>query len=242
MTRAPLVGLVGRRKIGSQIIGQPEVLGHIDIELFYRDYARGVIEAGGFAVNLPLDSDPAEAVSRCDGIVLSGGADIDPARYGHEPETDMFPPEQVRDSFEMAILDAASSLGTPVLGICRGLQMANVHGGGTLHQHNAMHSRFDVLPDTQVHEVAVTAGSTLGSVYGESRSVNSLHHQTVDEVAPDYRVTARSDDGTVEGLEHKSLPIIAVQWHPEMMQTRATDPVFAWLVEAATKFAPSRDA
>jgi putative glutamine amidotransferase len=63
----------------------------------------------------------------------------------------------------------------------------------------------------------------------------------VEEVAADYRVPARSDDGTVEGLEHKSLPIIAVQWHPEMMETRATDPVFAWLVEAATMFAASRN-
>lgn len=237
-----MIGLVGRRKNGSQIVGQPDALANIEVELFYRDYARGVIAAGGFAVNLPLDSDPAEAVARCDGILLSGGADIDPTLYGREPETDLFPPESVRDSFEMAILDAASSLGTPVLGICRGLQMANVHGGGTLHQHNDPHARFDVLPDTQVHEVAVTPGSALGSLYGESREVNSLHHQMVDEVAPDYRVTARSNDGTVEGLEHVVLPIVAVQWHPEMMRTRDSDPVFTWLVEAATTFAASRHA
>ncbi len=240
MTRAPLIGLVGRRKTGSQIVGQPEALHAIEVELFYRDYARGVIEAGGFAVNLPLDSDPAEAAARCDGILLSGGTDIDPALYGHEPETDMFPPEPERDVFEMAIMDAAGALGTPVLGICRGLQVANVHGGGTLHQHNAAHSRFDVVPHTEAHEVAIEAGSTLGSLYGDSRSVNSLHHQTVDEVGPDYRVTARSDDDIVEGIEHSTLPIVAVQWHPEMMTSRQGDPVFAWLVEAATKFAASR--
>jgi len=242
MTRAPLIGLVGRRKAGSQIVGQPEALHAIEVELFYRDYARGVIEAGGFAVNLPLDSDPAEAVSRCDGILLSGGADIDPLLYGHQPETDLFPPEPVRDTFETAIMDAASASGTPVLGICRGLQMANVHGGGTLHQHNEAHSRFDVVPETEAHEIALTPGSTLASLYGGTHSVNSLHHQTVAEVGADYTVTARSEDGVVEGIEHDSLPIVAVQWHPEMMKSRQGDPVFSWLVEAATKFAASRAA
>lgn len=236
MTSAPLIGLCGRRKLGSQIIGQPESLHGIEVELFYRDYARGIIEAGGFAVNLPLDLDPATAVERCDGILLSGGADIDPTRYGQEAETDLFPPEIARDDFELALMDAAAKRGTPVLGICRGLQIINVHGGGTLNQHVEPHARFDVVPHTEAHEIELAADSTLGSLYGDRRSVNSLHHQTVAEVAPAYRVTARSDDGVVEGLEHKELPIVSVQWHPEMMSSRSGDPVFGWLVEAALRF------
>ena len=79
-----------------------------------------------------------------------------------------------------------------------------------------------------------------GGLYGPTRDVNSLHHQTVDQVAAGYRVTARGADGGVEGLEHAELPIIAVQWHPEMMAGRDNDPVFGWLVEAAKLYAASR--
>lgn len=229
----PLIGLVGRRKKGSQIAGMPDILAGLDIDMYFADYGRAVQEAGGLPILLPVDIDPAEYIGRLDGLVMTGGTDIAPARYGHEPDADLIAPEAERDALELALMDLAVERRLPVLGICRGLQLANVHGGGTLHQHVPPHSRFDVAPHTEVHSVEFAAGSVLAGVYGERRDVNSLHHQTVAEVAHDYLVTARGDDGTVEGLEHRTLPIVSVQWHPEMMTGRSTDPIFGWLVEAA---------
>lgn len=233
-TRRPLIGLSGRRKTGADVIGTPEVLLGLEADWYYADYARGVYEAGGLPVNLPLDVDPAMFADHLDGILLSGGADVDPANYNTAPATDLFPPEPQRDSFELGLLDAAAANELPVLGICRGLQLINVHNGGTLHQHVPEHSRFDVDPQTLAHDVQFTKGSQLGALYGESLSVNSLHHQTVDVLGDGLVVTA-SHDGSPEGLEHSTLPIVAVQWHPEMLPTRTQDPVFGWLVEAARR-------
>ena len=101
------------------------------------------------------------------------------------------------------------------------------------------HSRLDVAVTTLVHEVAIEPDSRLGEWYGATHRVNSLHHQAVDALAPGYRVTARADDGTVEGIELPGHDVVAVQWHPEMLTTNTTDPAFAWLVERATAFAGS---
>ena len=130
-------------------------------------------------------------------------------------------------------MDLAVERCVPVLGICRGLQIMNVHGGGTLHQDVPSHSRYDIPPESLVDTITFEPGTVLGSVYAAAREVNSLHHQTVDVVAPGYVVSARAADGTVEGLEHASLPIVSVQWHPEMMTSRDVDPIFGWLIEAA---------
>jgi len=230
----PLIGLTGRRKTAGQIVGTPDTLHHLEGDWFYADYARGILDAGGLPVNLPLDADPSLYADRLDGILLSGGADIAPNRYGAASETDDFPPEPSRDEFEWQLFMAAQERALPVLGICRGLQMVNVATGGTLHQHVPEHAAFDQSPATLHHGLRVEADSVLGSIYGTSHSVNSLHHQTVDKVGNGLRVTARSSDATVEGLEHESLPIVAVQWHPEMLPTRSTDPIFTWLVEAAS--------
>ena len=184
-------------------------------------------------MNLPVDADPRELVDRLDGVVLSGGADIGTERYGHEPQTDLFPPEARRDDFELALLDRAVERSLPVLGICRGLQLINVHAGGTLNQDVPPHSRFDVAPDTEVHPVEFVEGSILHNLYGDTRKVNSLHHQTVRDLAPGLRVTGRADD-TIEALESDDGCLVGVQWHPEMMRSRDNDPIFRWLVEAAS--------
>jgi len=233
VTPRPLIGLPGRRKLGRQIDEFPEALHGVELDLYFADYSRGVLEAGGLPVHLPVDADPAELAEHLDGVVLTGGADLDPALYGAEPETDLFPPEPRRDTFELALIDRAMALELPVLGICRGLQMLNVRAGGTLHQHVPVHSRFDLVPDTEVHQVVTEPGTRLAELYGEALTVNSLHHQTVDQVGGGLAVAARADDGTVEGLEIPGLDVIAVQWHPEMMRGRSGDPVFAWIVERA---------
>lgn len=234
MTDRPLIGLTGRRKTGADVMGTPKELQVLEADWFYADYARGVLAAGGLPVNLPLDADPALYMDRLDGILLSGGADIDPGRYGAPPETNDFPPELGRDAYEFTLLGHAAEAQLPVLGICRGLQLINVFAGGSLNQHIPDHARFNSPPNQHAHAVHLAEGSTLRRLYGnDTMTVNSLHHQTVDQLGSGLAVAAQDPDGSVEGIEHQSLPILGVQWHPEMQDTRDTDPVFAWIVEQA---------
>lgn len=233
MATRPLIGITGRRKKGRHIVDNLEILAEFNVDLYYADYANGVLEAGGLPVHLPVDADPADLLNHLDGILLPGGADIDPGRYGAESETDDFPPEPTRDEQELALVSRAYELAVPVLGICRGLQVINVHAGGTLHQDVPPHAGFEQATTTEWHTVSFEPETTLGHIYGSGRPVNSLHHQTVDRVGDGLRVSARSPEGSIEGLEHHDLPIIAVQWHPEMLATRPTDPAFTWLVETA---------
>jgi putative glutamine amidotransferase len=172
--------------------------------------------------------------------VLPGGPDVDPARYGEEAVTDLYPPELERDEYEARLFDVALDEATPVLGICRGLQLINVHLGGSLHQHVPVHARYDVGPEAETHEVTFVPGSVLGSIYGERRAVNSLHHQTIARLAGGMTPTAMAADGEIEGVEHSRLPVVAVQWHPEMMDGSDTDPLFGWIVEAARQHATNR--
>jgi putative glutamine amidotransferase len=232
--RRPLIGLTGRRKVAAAIAGTPASLHHLEGDWYYADYARAVYEAGGLPVHLSLDVDPADVIGHLAGVLLSGGADVDPEQYAAAVDADCGPIEPERDEFELALVDAAMDMATPVLGVCRGMQLLNVAAGGTLHQHVPEHLRYDVAPTERVHDVELVEGSQLHRLYGPTTRVNSLHHQTVDIVGTDLDVTARSGD-VVEGLEHNHLPILAVQWHPEMMTTRATDPLFAWLVEQAAR-------
>ena len=121
----PLIGLTGRRRVGADFIGQPESLKHLDGDWYYADYARGVLAAGGLPVHLPLDADPAAFIDRLDGILISGGADVWPERYGAVPADTADTAEHERDDFEIGLLDAATTKAVPVLGICRGLQIIN---------------------------------------------------------------------------------------------------------------------
>lgn len=228
----PLIGLPGRRRKGSQIVGNPEILADFDIDLYYADYARGVIEAGGLPVHLPIEADAAALIERLDGVLLPGGADMDPACYDH-PLNGSVDLEPERDSFELALLDGATALDLPVLGICRGIQVVNVHAGGTLHQDLPPHAKFNDPADTLSHDVVFELGTTLGGLYGERREVNSLHHQAIDTLGDGLVVSGRATDGTIEAIESTNKPIVAVQWHPEMLPTRVNDPVFSWLVNTA---------
>nr|WP_053384462.1 gamma-glutamyl-gamma-aminobutyrate hydrolase family protein [Leucobacter celer] len=205
-------------------------------------YLDGVTEAGGIALVLPPQPIDAEAarriVSALDGIVLSGGADIDPARYGQDPHERTGAPRSDRDAFEGALLEAALEAELPFLGICRGAQMLNVELGGTLIQHLP-----DVVGDDRYQlgngvfnpiDVEVTEGSRIAEVLGEDRGARAhlYHHQGIGEVGEGLEVTSRTADGIIESLELPSAPFgIAVQWHPE--ENRDDRRLFAGLVAAA---------
>ena len=178
----------------------------------------------------PLDTGFAEIVARVDGLVLTGGEDVAPSRYGatrHELTGD---PHDARDRTEIALLAAAREARLPVLAICRGLQVANVALGGTLVQDlpserpsSTAHDRSDART-ARVLEVGITGGSRLSAAIGASTiTVNSSHHQPVDRVAPGLTVTATAPDGVVEGAEWTGDPdwwMLGVQWHPEeLVQT-----------------------
>lgn len=230
--RPPLIGLPGRRKTAGGVAGMLPILAHLDLEFYFRNYARRVAEAGGLPVLLSLETDPAEVVKRLDGIVLPGGTDVDPALYGAEPAPDALDPEPARDAHELALLDAAAAADVPVLAICRGLQVVNVWCGGTLNQHVPAHGLFDEPAEKLQHEVTFTPGSVLAGVYGPSVMVNSLHHQTVGRLGAGLDVTAEAPDGTVEGLECRDAPVVAVQWHPELLPD--PDPIFDWFITRTT--------
>jgi len=211
-------------------------------------YFEAVQRAGGIPVLLPPQPADAEAVSRVldgvDGLIVTGGADVDPARYGQDaaPETDK--PHLERDAWEDALLSAAIERELPFLGICRGMQVLNVNRGGSLHQHLpdlVGDDRFRIgKGEFATNEVVVEPGTGLGALVGEKLPVKSYHHQGLDRVGEGLRVTARTDDGIAQAVELEGVPFgVAVQWHPE--EDAAEDArLFAGLVDAARTYAGAR--
>ena len=160
------------------------------------------------------------------GLVLSGGEDVDPARYGETPHPKIRSVNGARDATEAALIQAAKSRGTPVLAICRGIQILNVALGGTLVQDIASQCDTDISHDdegarnSRAHDISIEPGSRIAAAMGtDNCAVNSFHHQSVKRVAEGMRITARSADGIVEGLESVGSDwwVLAVQWHPEEM-------------------------
>ncbi len=209
-------------------------------------YFEAVNKAGGIAVLLPpqpVDSEIAHRViDSLDGLIISGGKDVNPARYGQEPHPTTDDPRHDRDDWEDALLTAAIDRGLPFLGICRGAQILNVALGGTLVQHLP-----DVIGSTRynlgggvfaVNEVGVEASTKLGELLAgdETVDVKSYHHQAIDELAPGLIVSARSDDGTIQAVELPTVPFgVAVQWHPEEDAVEDAR-LFAGLVDAAKEY------
>ncbi|MDH3679803.1 MAG: gamma-glutamyl-gamma-aminobutyrate hydrolase family protein [Acidimicrobiia bacterium] len=226
----PLIGVTGRRRKAGQIAGFHDALGHLDADLYLTNYNVDVMEAGGLPVLLPLDGDPLDYLPHLDGLVLTGGADLEPHRYDYAPDgAGTYEPE--RDDVELRLAVGALEAALPILGICRGLQLLNVATGGSLHQDVPAHSRYDVDPAGSVHDVYFSEHSRLSLLYGDGTEVNSLHHQTVHRLGDGFVVTGRAHDNTIEGMEMPGRDVIAVQWHPEMRPHR--EPVFDWVVKRA---------
>jgi gamma-glutamyl-gamma-aminobutyrate hydrolase PuuD len=208
-----------------------------DAVLLPRTYPDVVIAAGGVPVLLPPVPEAAAAVDRLDAVVLAGGPDIAPDRYGAEPHPRAGAPRPERDAAEAAVLRRALERGIPVLGVCRGAQLLNVELGGTLVQHVpdvVGHSGHNPSPGV-FGSVAVTLepGSRVGAAVGPAVRVLCHHHQALDRIAPGLAVTGRAADGTVEAVELDGHPfVVGVQWHPEQDATDVR--LMAALVTAAS--------
>jgi len=207
-------------------------------------YFEAITRAGGIAVLLPPQPVSEEIANRVldglDGLLITGGKDVDPARYGQEPHPTTDTPRTDRDAWEDALLTAAIARELPFLGICRGAQVLNIALGGTLHQH---------LPEVIGTEKYQLGGGTFGQVDVEADSDSAVgrlvgtdplrvavyHHQAIDRVGEGLRVTARTADGVVQAVELEGVPFgVAVQWHPE--QTGDDLRLFAGLVQAARDY------
>lgn len=184
-------------------------------------YVEQVVRAGGQPVILPPAGEPAELVGRLDGLILAGGGDVSPERYGQEADKRTGYIRKFRDEAEFAVMQAALEADVPYLGICRGLQVFNVALGGTLHQHlpNVVgHTGHSPAPGQFGHlPIRPVAGTRVAKALGaEPVDVPHYHHQAIDQLAPGLTVAAVADDGTVEAVELESRAFtVAVQWHPE---------------------------
>ncbi len=207
------------------------------------DYVDAVERAGGRPVLVPPSEDGVdETLDALDGVVFSGGADVDPALYGAEahPETDT--PQARRDAAELALLAAALERDLPTLAICRGFQLLNVARGGDLVQHlpeTVGHQEHRRVPGQFAeHPVEVREGTRLAAIVGARGKVTSHHHQGVGRLGDGLVESAWAADGTLEGIEDTSRRfVLGVQWHPEMGEDQA---LFETLVDEARAYRASR--
>ena len=232
---APLIGITGRRVSMGRLADIPASMTTARAELHLVDYARCVAGAGGIPVQLSHESDP-DVVARLDGLVLSGGGDIDPCCYGAAPTPRLVEVDPRRDEHELAVYAAALDARLPVLGICRGLQLVNVAHGGTLIDRlpdgqGELHADFGRPRDRRAVTVQLLSRGRPTTWYGDRVGANCIHHQAVAELGRDVEVVGRAADGVVEAVEVAGAPVVGLQWHPEMFD--GVDPCFWWLVRAA---------
>ena len=240
----PIIGLTARR------LADDRVRGWTGAGMGERDkYLDRVRAAGGIPILLDPACDPrhdvVSIIDRIDGLILTGGPDIEPRRYGEVAHPEVYGTDAIVDDFEFSCVHAAYSTRTPLLAICRGLQVVNVAFGGTMHQHIPdldgveAHGRPGVRDGEYHHVVTLSADSRVARVMGTTTPTSSCHHhQSADQLGDGLRVVGRAADGIVEALEHHdtSWCSLAVEWHPE--DTAIDDPaqqaLFDELVRNAT--------
>ena len=216
---------------------------HLPAALVPLAYVDAIERAGGRALVVPpAEEDIEETLDALDGIVFSGGADVDPAHYGADAHAETDAPQTRRDAGELALLQAALERDMPTLAICRGFQLLNVARGGDLVQHlpemTGTDAHKQVPGEFAVHPVEVRAGSRLAGIVGSASDVTSHHHQALGRVGEGLVESAWAADGTLEAVEDPSLRFaVGVQWHPEAGEDAA---LFEALVEQAREYRASR--
>ncbi|MDQ7810633.1 gamma-glutamyl-gamma-aminobutyrate hydrolase family protein [Amycolatopsis sp. A133] len=225
----PVIGLTAYLEPAKFLVWETEAV------LLHRVYVDCVVAAGGVPVLLPPVSAAYDRlVSTVDGLVLTGGADVEPERYGHEPHPATYVRPE-RDAFEFGLFAAARKAGKPVLGVCRGLQVISVALGGTLAQHlpeSAGTTEHQPAPATFGRgTVTLAEGSRAAAILGSETKTLCYHHQAIDRLGAGLEAVGWAADGTIEAAEVPGEFTLGVQWHPE----QDTDDVrlFQALVEAS---------
>ena len=238
----PVIGISANRKEGLSCIADP--------------YFQSVMLAGGAPVLIPVVTDVSVLsviVKNLDGLILSGGGDIDPCFFAEDPVPELGDVDSFRDTYDLMLLRLACNLQIPVFGICRGHQVINIAFGGTLYQD--IHAQFspEALQHSQAeprdcatHSVKIIDKDSKLSLIMQGKDtlhVNSFHHQAVKDMAPEFKATALSPDGLNEAMEHPEYQIFSVQWHPEPMAVAGNEEMldlFRFHVNRAKRFAEAK--
>ena len=216
---------------------------HCKLIRFFSDYSDSIIRAGAIPIIIPFTTDKNtldEYMGLIDGLIITGGYDIDPFRYNEEPHEKLEMISLERDEYEFYLAKKAKENHIATFGICRGHQLINVAYGGTLYQDislidgaNLKHKQ-NGLCSYPTHSIEINAGTMLYEVLGEKSMVNSFHHLAVKDIAKDFVVSAVSKDGVIEAIEKQNGNfVMGVQWHPECLTENRGDmlKLFAYFIK-----------
>lgn len=222
MKKKPIIGISG-----SMIIDEGGMFPGYKRSYVNNDYVRSVIEAGGIPFIIPMNNDEEIIESQLDlvdGLILSGGHDVNPLLFNEEPHQKLGGIYPDRDDFDFKLVKKAMNKNMPIIGICRGHQVINVANGGSLYQDLSLiegcyikHNQGS-LSSQATHTLTVEKDSVLGEILGTKTYSNSFHHLAVKDVADGFRIVALAEDGVIEAIEREEKPLVmGIQWHPEMM-------------------------
>lgn len=228
MNIRPLIGIsasltidISEKMAGRRIISLSE------------NYVNAILNAGGFPFILPINNDInviREYAKILDGLLLSGGYDVDPLNYDEDPNYKLGRVLDERDEFEIKLINEFENLNKPILGICRGNQILNVFHGGTIYQDISLIKGSFIKHDQDAfeyegtHRITIEDGTKLSRILGKNSLVNSYHHQAIKKVGEGLKIAAMSNDNVIEAIENTTGSFkLGVQWHPEMMFYRSKD-------------------
>ncbi|MBT2263456.1 gamma-glutamyl-gamma-aminobutyrate hydrolase family protein [Rhodococcus erythropolis] len=246
----PVIAITGRRISADSLVDVDARWSAVEADMFWADFSVKISDAGGLPVLLPYEAVGPEIIDRVDGLVVTGGQDVDPEIWGGPPPTpnptggQTLAIDRRRDDYEIALVRLAIERRIPVLGVCRGHQIINVGLGGTLisdltdqgTQHYSLERFPDCRPEGE-HVVHFDEGTLAGKLYGPRCGVSSWHHQAVDRIGEGLVVSGRAPDGVVESIESPDGNVLGVQWHPEARSD--LEPCFTWLVTQARSTLPT---